>query len=441
MTTPEYTATLSPKALRRGLSNLVGIALLGASSINMAADPITLKLWSLTNENYPEFVELAATAFKEQYPHVSVELESIANEAYKTALQVGLVGSEPPDVFFNWSGEDAARLARSGLAMDITELGAQDGMYQTLVSDSWQQAFTVDGKQYGVPTEAVSKYFYYNTKYFDEHGLSIPTTFNELLGLCGKIREIDAETVPMPLGNSERWKLNHYITVINERTLGMDALRADYALTSDDDVLFNNPGYVEAWNNVLKLQQANCFQDAPNATSPEVSRSLFSAEISPMIFCGTWCMSIFDGEGFKDYALFRFPPIEGAGSDGSTNMVVPQGLQISAKTAYPEEAVAFASFLVNAEMGKLYTEMLGSIPSNAELVSETQATEQFKWVADDVASLSEAYNVLDVLLEANVAEAYLDMGTEILNGTKTPEEAMAKIRDTALASKKAMASK
>lgn len=420
---------------------LAGITLLFSTSLVLAEDPITLKLWSLTNDNYPEFIELATAEFQKQYPHVSVELESTPNEAYKTALQVGLVGSEPPDIFFNWSGEDAARLARAGLAMDITELGAKEGMYQMLVSDSWQQAFTVDGKQYGIPIEAVSKYFYYNTKYFDENGLNIPTTFDELLGLCGQIRAIDAEMVPAPLGNSERWKLNHYITVINERTMGMDAMRDDYALTAADDELFADPGFVEAWNNVLKMQEAGCWQDAPNATSPEVTRSMFSAEIAPMIFCGTWCMSIFDNEGFTDYALFRFPPIEGAPSDGSTNMVVPQGLQISSKTQHAEEAVAFASFLVTPEMGKLYAEMRGVIPSNAELVPEMQATSQFKFVADDVAALSEAYNVLDVMLEGAVSEAYLDMGTEVLNGTKTPSEAMEVIRDTALASKKEMASK
>ena len=422
-------------------SILAGTALILSTGLALAEDPVTLKMWALTNENYPEFIEQATAEFQKQYPNVNVELESTPNEAYKTALQVGLVGSEPPDIFFNWSGEDAARLARSGLAMDITELGAKDGMYQSLVSDSWQQAFTVDGKQYGVPTDAVSKYFYYNTKYFDEHGLSIPATFDELLGLCGEIRAIDSETVPAPLGNSERWKLNHYITVLNERTMGMDALRDNYALTAADEDLFADPGFVEAWDNVLKMQEAGCWQDAPNATSPEVSRTMFSAEISPMIFCGTWCMSIFDNDGFTDYKMFRFPPIEGAPSDGSTNMVVPQGMQISSKTKHPEEAVAFASFLVTPEISKLFAEMRGAIPSNAELVPEMEATSQFKFVAEDIASLSEAYNVLDVLLEGAVSEAYLDMGTEVLNGTKTPSEAMEVIRDTALASKKAMADK
>lgn len=431
--------TRKSSTLSTALGTLCAVGTMIAGSPAMAQDAVNLKMWALVNEGYPEFIQLATEAFQKENPGINVELESIPNEAYKTAIQVALVGSDPPDIYFNWSGEDAARLSRSDLALDITELGAQEGNYQSLVTEAWQQAFALDGKQYGIPTDAVSKYFYYNTKYFEEHGLNVPASFNELLGLCGKIREIDAEVVPLPLGNSERWKLNHYITVINERVLGLDAVRDDYALTAPDEELFTNPQYEKAWETVLAMKDAKCFQDAPNATSPEVSRSLFSAEISPMIFCGTWCMSIFDNEGFTDYALFRFPAIDGGGSDGSTNMVIPQGLQISAKTEHPEAAVKFASFLVNADMSRLFAEMRGAIPSNPEKVGEMEATEQFKWVAQDIASLSESFSVLDVMLEAGVSEAYLDMGVEVLNGTKTPAEAMEVIRTAAIDGKKKLA--
>ena len=41
-------------------------------------------------------------------------------------------------------------------------------------------------------------------------------------------------------------------------------------------------------------------------------------------------------------------------------------------------------------------------------------------------------------MEANVSNAYLDMGTEILNRTKTPQEAMDFIRQVALEAKAAM---
>ena len=93
-----------------------------------------------------------------------------------------------------------------------------------------------------MPRDAVSKFFYYNVPFFEEHGLEVPTSFEELTGLCRSIREIDPEMVPLPLGNSERWKLNHVITMLNQRVLGSEATAADYALTAPDDQLFANPG-------------------------------------------------------------------------------------------------------------------------------------------------------------------------------------------------------
>lgn len=423
------------KALACGIA-MAGAALLGLAGTAAAEDKVTLKMWALVNENYPEFIEQAKAEFQKTHPNIDIVLESTPNEAYKTAIQVALVGSEPPDVFFNWSGEDAARLARDGLALDITDLGNAPGGFKSLISEGWQQSFVVNGRNYGVPMEAVTKYVYYNKSFFAEHDLKPAKTFDELTGLCKAIRQIDPSMVPMPMGNSERWTLIHYITVLNERVLGSEATAADYALTAPADQLFTNPGYVEAWQKVLDLKAAGCFEDAPNATSPEAARAMFDTEVAPMMFCGSWCMATFDTDGFTDYALFRFPTVEGGKSDGTTNMVIPQGLQVSAKTKHPKEAVEWLSFLVTPEMGRLYAEMRGAIPSNAEQIGESdKLTEQFKWIANDVASLSSTFNVLDVLLNASVANAYLDAGVEILNGTKTPEQAMEAIRKVALEEK------
>jgi raffinose/stachyose/melibiose transport system substrate-binding protein len=369
---------------------------------------------------------------------VTIDFQETPNEAYKTAIQVALVGSEPPDVFFNWAGEDSARLVRDGLVLDITDLANAPGQFGTTLAPSWISTFSVDGRILGAPTDAVTKYFYYDNAFFADNSLTVPTTFNELLGLCTAIRAIDPEIVPIPLGNSERWKMNHYITLMNERVMGNDALRADYALTAADDALFTNPGYVTAWEKVLEMQSAGCFQDAPNATSPEVSRTMFSSSVSPMIFCGSWCMSIFDGEGYTDYSLFRFPPVEGGASDGNSNMVVPQGLQVAAATQHPKEAVEWISFLTSPEQAAKFAEMRGALPSDPSMLGGITATDQFKWVAADMASLAVQYNVIDVEVEASVANAYLDAGVEILNGTMTPAQAMESIRAAALAAKAAM---
>jgi raffinose/stachyose/melibiose transport system substrate-binding protein len=416
-------------------ANLVRVGLAGAAALGLAtaAHAVDIKMWTLVTEGYPEFVEQAAAEFKKTHPDVNIIHEQFPNEAYKTTIQVALTGSEPPDVFFNWAGEDAARLVRDGLAMDIT-----GGAFENSLSEGWKSSFTYDGKRYGVPTDAVSKYFYYDKQYFTDHSLTPPTTFTGLLDLCKAIRTIDPATVPWPLGNSERWKLNHVITMLNQRVLGAEATAADYALTAPDDQLYTNPGYVEAWQKVLDLKEAGCFQEAPNATSPEATRSMFAAQVSPFIYCGTWCANIFMTEGFDNFAMFRFPEVEGGKGDAGGQFLVPQGLMVSSKTANKDIAVEWASFLVSDAQAAKFAELLGAIPSNPKMIDTVQGTEQYKWMVSDIAAATSSVMVLDVLLEASVANAYLDAGVEILNGTKTPEQAMEYIRGIALAAKAKM---
>ena len=383
-----------------------------------------IKIWTLVQEGMPEFLAEATASFEVAHPGVTVVAESFPVEAYKTQIQVALTGSTPPDVFFNWSGEDSARVIRGGLAVDITEFGSVEGGFAGSVSEGWLSSFAVDGKNFGVPIDAVSKYFYFDPEFFADNALSVPATFDEFLGTCRAIREIDASIVPWPLGNSERWKLNHVITMINQRVLAAETLAADYALTAGDDALFTDAGYVAAWDKVVDLQEAGCLQDAPNATSPAASRSMFAAQVSPMIFCGTWCGNI-----------FRFPAIEGGAGDPGGQFLVPQGYMVSSKSENPDIAAAFISHLVSDEQARSYADYVGAIPSNPTLIDEVEGNRWFKFFASDVATATESVNVIDVLLHASVANAYLDAGVEVLNGTMTAEDAMVAIRTAALEAK------
>lgn len=411
---------------------------LAATALSLVASASTaqdVKMWTLANDGVQEFYEGAAVEFEALHPGVKIVYEEFPNEAYKTQIQVALVGSQPPDVFFNWSGEDSARLVRDGLVADISAYSDVDGGFATSVSDGWLSSFAYDDKNYGVPIDAVSKYFYYDTEFFAANSLQAPDSFEGFLSLCKSIRAVDASIVPWPLGNSERWKLNHVITMLNQRVLGSDALAQDYALTASDADLFSNPGYVEAWQKVVDMMDAGCFQDAPNATSPEASRSMFAAQVSPMIYCGTWCGNIFNSEGFEGFKMFGFPAIADGAGDPGGQFLVPQGLMVSAKSENPDLAAQWISFLVTDQQAANYAGQVGGIVSNPTLIETVEATDHYKFFVSDIAQATESVNVIDVLLDAAVANAYLDAGVEVLNRTKTPAEAMEHIRSVALDAK------
>ena len=166
---------LTGRLLRLALSGALALGL--ATTAIGAAQAVDIKLWNLTNVGYPEYIAMATAEYKKTHPDVNIIFEQFPNEAYKTAIQVALAGSEPPDVFFNWAGEDAARLVRDGLALDITQYGSAPGGFKQYLSEGWLSSFEYDGKNYGIPTDAVSKYFYYDKAFFADNKLEVPTTF------------------------------------------------------------------------------------------------------------------------------------------------------------------------------------------------------------------------------------------------------------------------
>ncbi len=398
------------------------------------AQDVTLKMWTLDNPGYPEFIAQAAEAFKKTHPDVTIEHQTFPGDAYKTSLPVALVGSDAPDVFFNWSGDAAKRLVRDGLALGITDAAMAKGGFGTELGAGLLDAFRYDGKLYGAAADAVSKYVFYNKDYFATNKIALPKTMAELAGVCKAVRAIDPDTVPMPLGNKTRWKAIHWMTMLNERVMGIDGTAADYDLARPADALFTDPGYAQAFDELLKLQDAGCFEEAPNATEYTVADAMFATQASPMEFCGTWCTAGLDAAGFTNYGFFRLPLVEGGKGDAGANFLVPEGFQVSSKTQHAKEAVEWISFLVSPEQGAKFAELTKFLPSNPKMIdSVPNATPQFREIVADMGTFTRGVNVLDVLLEASVADAYLNATVEVLNRTVTPAEAVAQIRQAALA--------
>ncbi len=419
-----------------GEVRLIASALLGATILATPAlaEDIVIKMWTLDNNGYKEFIAEAAESFKETHPNVSIEHQIFPGDPYKTALKVALVGSDGPDVFFNWAGDRATQLVKDKLALDITDYGNVPGGFAKVLPQGLLDSFRYDGRLYGVATDAVTKYVFYDKAYFAEHKLEIPKTLGELGGLCKAIRQIDPDTIPMPLGNKTRWKAIHWMTMLNERAMGVAATAADYDLSRPADQLYTDPGYAKAFQALVDLQDAGCFEDAPNATEYAIADSMFITRAAPMEYCGSWCTSALDEAGFTDYGFFRLPVMEGGKGNPDANFLVPEGYQVSAKTAHPQEAVEWLSFLVSDEQALKFAEKVQFLPSNTRLIDKAEGVPQsFKDIASEVATVKEGVNVLDALLEATVADAYMNATVEVLNRTLTPDEAVGKVREAALA--------
>lgn len=76
------------------------------------------------------------------------------------------------------------------------------------------QAFFNEGKQFGddkmymLPLSKKTEVLYYNKTFFDEHNLTVPTTWAEMEEVCARIKEIDPDSIPLGVDSESNWFIN-----------------------------------------------------------------------------------------------------------------------------------------------------------------------------------------------------------------------------------------
>lgn len=409
----------------------LALAIMVASSGAFAQQNINLTLWVL-NDIAPYYKGLAEE-FKKTNPNVTITVRDYPNEAYKTAVQVGVASNQPPDIFYNDPGEASFKFVRDGLVLDLTA-AAKSGGWDTSLKNTLS-AFTLDGKIWGLPYTQQSKYFYYNKELFAKEGVRIPVTFSEMLTTC---RSLKAKGItPISFGNSERWPGIHYMTILNQKVVGDAQIAADYSLKPAADKLFTDPGYATALQRLKDMQDAGCFNNAVNSVSPEIARATFYTGKSAMTFCGTWCLGIMNSNGFEGkYGNFRFPRI--AGGKGNQNFVIsgPTGLQVSSKTQNKEAAFGFLAFVASQAAQSRMLSETQRIPTNPAAVKGLKLEPALAGVIADLGRAAGTTLWLDSAVEAGISDTYQNVIQEVLNGTKTPQQAMVAVREAALEAKK-----
>jgi len=392
----------------------------------------SLDLWFNGDELFNKYNDKIIAAFQAANPDIEIVYSPYSNEAYKTNLQVAIGSDDPPDIFFNWAGDDTARFAREGNLLDLTPYSAQYKWGDQL-SPAMLAAFTVGDKLYGTPYSQEAKYFYYHKDMFDQMGLKVPETFDELLALCTTVSK--AGVTPLAFGNQERWEGVHYLTIFNQKVVGEATIAKDYSLSNDADKLFTDPGYVEAFNRLKTMQAAGCFGDAVNSTTPDAALIQFVNKQTAMYYQGTWIIGSLKDNGLEgQYGMFRMPPMTDAGAKGNQNFVLagPVGLEISNKTKYPAEAAKFLDFYVSQSSQAALLEDTNRIPVRTDAVDKEKAPAGVVAVAEDLGKGEGTAMWLDVVLENSISEVYLNSIQEVLAGTKTPEQAVQAVREQAL---------
>lgn len=322
---------------------------------DLTTDEITLKVWEST-EGPDEFIKQAGEKFTEKHPNIKIEYVNV--ELGDSTTQIALDGPAGvgPDVFA--APHDKLGELVSGGHVIATK---NEDTVSSQVLEVCKNALTYDGKMYGYPVSAETYALFYNKDLISEN--DVPKTWEDLKKFCEDFDESGKYGFMMDVGNG-------YYTII--------------FTTSEDNRLFGADGTDTTNTNInseASIEGMKFFQglrdviDVPAADlTTAICDGAFAAGNVAMYISGLWNVNVFEDGGI-DFGVTTLPSLPG-NSDPAASFSGTRTMYVSAYSDYPDEASAFAEFLLTEEMQKLRFELTGSLPS-IDMEVDSQYAEGF----------------------------------------------------------------
>ena len=395
------------------------------------ADKVTVNFFHRwPNEPKNSYINSLIDEFEAANPDIDIVADCVLNDSYKEKIRVLVSTDALPDVFFSWSGVFGENLTRSGRVLALDDVMARDSEWSSQIVEGQWAPFNYNGKQYGAPWSMDGKAFFYNVDVFNELGIEIPTTLNELYAVCEKLKE-NGYDEPISAGFSAPWAVSHYLGTICQRVVDPEVLAKDYTGGGD----FSDPAYIEALNIFKKLGEY--MTSDPCSVDHEFARNAFIMGVSPMCYMQLAEMKYMRDDEELNYAFFNFPAVEDGKGDPGQLTGAPEGMMISA-TAKPEvqeAAIKFMEFVISKEGGHRMIADCGEISCVKRAWHETNCDEKQLEAINLILAATEPAVWQDCATEATIANAFMTGGQLLLTGDMTAEDVMASVQTAAAALK------
>ena len=130
--------------------------------------------------------------FHAEHPDITVKFDPTNPPDYNATLRSQLEAGTGPDVMYLRSFSTSRQLYDEGFLSELSDVPQLMTNFTEGARSPWA---TDDAVPYGVPFIAVSHGIYYNVDLFDELGLSVPTTWDELLATAQAIQEAGYDAI------------------------------------------------------------------------------------------------------------------------------------------------------------------------------------------------------------------------------------------------------
>jgi raffinose/stachyose/melibiose transport system substrate-binding protein len=362
-----------------------------------AGEPVTITWYHIQN-NDPglSLWKDLADEYMAANPNVTIDIQVNENEAFKTKLTTLLQQGDVPDLFQTWGGGGLRQQVEAGFVKDIT---ADIADWKDEINAGALSMYEVDGKNYGMPFDLGLVGFWYNTKTFEDAGITtLPATWDDFMATVQTLK--DKGEVPIALAGKDTWTGAFYWAYLAVRNCGQAGM--DKAVVSGD---WSDPCFVKAGEDFQKLIAMEPFQEgflaAPwdGAGSGAAAQATYNGAIQLM---GQWLPGTVQANSGEARAMgeglgwFPFPGVTGAPGDPFDGVGGGNGFAVG-KDA-PPETIDFLHHLVSLDAANRW----GAL--NSGILPTTNGSEAS--TTDPMLSL-----VLEGRAKAKFVQLYLDQAT------------------------------
>ncbi len=307
---------------------------------------------------YTPYFDSVVAAYEEANPGVTIDVTAETDQGVKDKLRVLAASNTLPDVYFSWAGDFTKKFVRGGLAQDLTE--DMTGDWQASFIPAALDAYTYDGQLYGVPITLDAKYLVFNNQMFEDNGVAVPTTLEELLSACDAFKA-NGITDPIAFGNQFGWPAIHFMTQLNPYYVPADILATDYDPATGD---FTDPGYLAALQAFADIN-SRCLTQGANGVSHELAQANFLTGNSPMHYIEAVEYQVLTESGgappeiAANWDFIKLPPPADAAGDTGTLEGAPDGFLVNPSSEHTDIAIDFLKFLTSLDNAQQLTSQLG----------------------------------------------------------------------------------
>ncbi len=294
--------------------------------------------------------------FSVENPDVLVKYEPITGD-YKQALLTSIAAGTEPDIFyvdiFWW-----LELATNDVLLPMDDLMAASGVSKDEFIPSLVEAFTYNGKLYGIAKDFNTLGLFYNTDLFDKAGLSYPTndwTWDDLKAAAKALTDLSDPNKPI-YGFCTPPDPGRFPVFVFQN--GGSIMTPDY-----QDTTLDSEAAIQAAEFYTSFR-AEGIGALPSDLGEGWQGTLFGKGQCAMVYEGGWLIPYLRDQFPNTRYGVVMPP---AGPGGEGNLIFTVAWGISANTKNPEAAWKVVNFLTSEASQKTVLESGFALPSRKSL--------------------------------------------------------------------------